>query len=239
VLWAATVGLFDETSVLVRGNLAWVALTLPLYLVVLLILLPFAAGAGDSETNAPGWPFVVSAWLVAIMPTPGGYGLARLARAAAAGDAPRFQELTHDPRSSLTRGTGLFLVSTLGCVLVAANGVFYLSASNEWVKLVAILWLYAGLFWIALQTYLLPLALYVERPRVPDLYRRAAVLTIAHPMFSILIGLMLSALALVSALALPVYLLLTGAFVALARAHAFRLVRRQLGDLTHNEEHPA
>src|SRR5437868_4562811 len=86
-LWKALVGLYEETLVLVLGNLAALALNLPLGLALLLIGLPFA---GTPDADVGQWLLVTIAWMMLFLPTPGNVALSGLALVAAGKDVPRF-----------------------------------------------------------------------------------------------------------------------------------------------------
>src|SRR3981081_4342139 len=94
-VWAALVGLYEETLVLLLGNVVALGLNLPIGLVVFLLVtlasvffgLPIL---GTSEDASPSWLLVAIAWLMTLMPTPGNVDLAGLTRVAAGPDAPSF-----------------------------------------------------------------------------------------------------------------------------------------------------
>src|ERR1700716_2160918 len=86
-IWKALLGLYEETLLLVLGNLAALALNLPLGLALFLIGLPFT---GTSDSGLPQWLLVTIAWMLLFLPTPGNVALGGLALAAAGPDAPRF-----------------------------------------------------------------------------------------------------------------------------------------------------
>jgi hypothetical protein len=122
-------------------------------------------------------------------------------------------------------------------VLLLGNVAFYaFVVGAEWLRFASILWLYGTLFWLSVHVYLTPLLLHRPAARLGDLYRRAALIALGHPLASLLLVLALLLLGLASALVLPVYLLVAGAYVALVQAHAFRAVRRLHGDVPADEE---
>src|SRR4051812_38247204 len=87
-LWRALIGLYEETLVQVLGNLAALALNLPIGLALFLIGLPFV-GASDEGGGSQSL-LVAIAWLLPFLPTPGNVALGGLAYVAAGPDAPRF-----------------------------------------------------------------------------------------------------------------------------------------------------
>src|ERR1041385_2655291 len=86
-LWAALVSLYEETLVLILGNMAALALNVPIGLALFLIGLPFA---GPTEAGGSQWLLVTIAWLLPFLPTPGNVALAGLAYVAAGPDVPHF-----------------------------------------------------------------------------------------------------------------------------------------------------
>lgn len=232
VLWAALVGLYDEALVLIRGNLLWLVLTIPLYLVTAALLVPLAAmGSGAEQVSAPAWPFLLAALLTIVLPSPGAFGVGALAEVIAQRDSPRFEICSAAARRYWRRGLVLFSLGVVVFALLAVNLLFYASIGPEALRFLAVAWLYGLLFWLALQAYLVPLLLRRPDTGILDLYRRAALLTLGHPLFSGTLALALLLVAGLSIVALPVYFLLAGAFVALARAQAFRRLRVHHGDL--------
>jgi uncharacterized membrane protein YesL len=227
-LWVALVSLYEETLVLVGANFVTLVLNLPLGLVLFLIALPFVS---SDEGLGTQWLVALIAWLMPFLPTPGNIALAGLTRVAAGPDVPRLFQF----RESLRKYWRLSLKATLVSLVVEAalvwNVTFYLTLSSGWVQFVSILWLYAVILWLSLHIYLLPLAVHVAEPRLIDLYRRAAFIALGHPVYTLVLLVLLLALCLASVIFLPVYLLVAPALISLTQAHALREIRRRHGDL--------
>jgi uncharacterized membrane protein YesL len=227
-LWTALVGLYEETLVLVGGNLAALALNLPLGLLLFLIGLPFV-----SNGDGPGsqWLVAVIAWLMPYVPTPGNIALAGLTRVAAGPDAPRFFQF----KDSLRRHWRLALKCTAVSLVVEAglvwNVFFYFGLGSGWIQFVGILWLYATVFWLSMHIYLVPLVVHVGEPRLFDIYRRSAFIALGHPVYTLLLLVVLLIVGFAAVVFLPVYLLVAASFVSLTQAHALREIRRRHGDL--------
>ena len=240
VLWAALVGLYDEALVLIRGNLFWLMLAIPLYVATAALLLPIALmGAGSDSGSALAWPFLLPAPLLVMLPSPGSIGLGALAAVIARHDSPPFEECLASVRRYWRRGLLLFAISAVGLAVLAGNLVFYASVAPGVLRFAAIVWLYALLFWLALQTYLVPLLLRVPGASVLDLYRRASLLTLGHPVLSLVLVVMLLVLAVLSLAALPAFVLVMASYAALAQALAFRMLRVRHQDLRESEQEPA
>lgn len=233
VLWRALVALYDDTFVYVRANLAWASLGAPVFLLVFLAVLPYADSIDQRGTGETwfAWPLIVAATGIVLIPSPATAGLAYMAAVSAAGETPGWHSFVRGVVAHWRLAAGLCFVSVAGAFVLTINVVFYFAAEG-WVKLVGVLWGYTLLFWLALQIYVAPLLAHVTRPRLLDLYRRAALLTIAHPVFTLLLALLTMTVGFLGALFLPVGLLLGGAYVALLQAHALRALRIRLGDLT-------
>lgn len=232
VLWSALVGLWDETIILIGANLIWTALAIPLYLAMFVALGAFGALAGGAgDAGWLGWAAVVPALLLPQLPSPGSIGLGAMARVAAGGEAPHLSHFRAALRRAWRRGLLLWLIGFVVAALLGWNAAFYASMLTGWPRLATIPWAYALVFWLALQVYLVPLLLHLPEPRLPDLYRRAALLTLAHPFFT---GTLVVALVLVAVLGLVVpiaYPLIVGAYAALVHEAALRHLRRVHGDL--------
>jgi uncharacterized membrane protein YesL len=232
-LWKALVGLYEETLVLVLGNLAALALNLPLGLALFLIGLPFA-GTGDG--GIAQWLLVTIAWMLLFLPTPGNVALSGLALVAAGTDAPRFAQFRTSLRAHWRLALRCLLLSLIVLVALMANVYFYAVLSSGWLRFISIIWLYGTLFWLSLHLYLVPLLVYVSEPRLVDLYRRAAFVALGHPAYTFMLLIALLIVGFVSVVFLPVYVLVTGVFVSLVQAHALREIRRRHGDVLDEPE---
>jgi uncharacterized membrane protein YesL len=234
-LWAALVGLYEETLVLVGANLATLALNLPIGILLVVVGLAFI------NTEGPGlqWLIAAVAWLMPFVPTPGNIGLAGLTRVAAGPDVPRFRQF----RQSLSQHWQLALKCTLLSVLIEAgllwNVFFYVSVGSGWVQFIGILWLYAAILWLSMHMYVLPLVVHVSGPRLFDVYRRSAFVALGHPVYTLLLLFLLLVIDFAAVVFLPVYLLVAPAFVSLAQAQALREIRRRHGDLVSETEEEA
>src|SRR5579864_5849573 len=233
ILWTALVGLYEETVVLLGGNLATVALNLPIAVLIVLLGLPFAS-SGDFSTIGP--LAFVSAWLLPFVPTPGNIALANLTRAAAGPDVTRFSSFALALRRQWRLAVRCSLISGIVLGALVANVAFYAGLGPGWPLFVTIIWAYATLFWLSLHMYLVPLAVHVAEPRVFDLYRRATFIALGHPGFTFVLLLELLVLSFASVVFLPVYVLVAQSFVSLAQAHALREIRRRHGDLAIDAE---
>ncbi|MCA1646432.1 MAG: hypothetical protein LC797_13570 [Chloroflexi bacterium] len=234
-LWAALVGLYEETLAMLVGNLAALALNLPigLFLFVLITLVSTVLSLplmGGDDGGSPTWLLVTIAWLMTLMPTPGNVALAGLTRVAAGPDVPTFAIFRATLRGHWRLALRCSLVSLVILLALLGNVVFYANVGG-WLRFASILWLYGTLFWLSLHIYLTPFMVHVAEPRLLDLYRRAAFVALGHPGYSILLLVLMLVLGLVAVVFVPAYVLIGGAFLSLVQAHALREIRRRHGDL--------
>lgn len=231
-IWTALVSLYEETLVLLAGNLLSIAINLPIGLVLFMVglaLLP------SGEGNTAQWLIVAIAWLMPFLPTPGNIALQGLARVAAGPDVPRLVSF----RGALGAYWRLALVCTGVSVAVIGALAWYVAAFASSLPVVSLLWLYACLFWLGLHVYLAPLMLHVTEPRLIDLYRRAALIALGHFGYTFLLLIELLVISFAAVVFLPVYALVAPAFVSLCQAHALREIRRRHGDLLIDAEEEA
>ena len=92
-------------------------------------------------------------------------------------------------------------------------------------------WLYGALFWFAMHAYVVQLLVHVAEPRIFDIYRRAALIALGHPLFTVLILLEIVVIGTISLIFVPAYVLVGPSYLAMVQAHAFREIRRRHGDL--------
>jgi hypothetical protein len=228
-VWTALVGLYEETLVLVGGNLAALALNIPVFIIIVLLGLPLGLVWNGEQFNT--FFFLGVATVGTLLPTPGNVALAGVTQVAAGPDIPRISLFGAALRSHWRLALRCLLVSLLVLGILAWNVDFYFNAGPGWPLFVTILWLYAGLFWLSLHVYLVPLLLHVAEPRLLDLYRRAAFISVGHGFYSLVLLVLLLAIAIVSVVFFPVYVLVAPAFISLAQACALREIRRRHGDL--------
>jgi uncharacterized membrane protein YesL len=240
-LWRALVSVYEETLQLIVGNVAALALNLPLGLVFFLLALPLAPNLVQSDPTAEDntatqWLAALIAWLIVFLPTPGNVALAGLTQVAAGPDVPRFNQFRQALRTHWNLALRCTVISVVVLAALIWNIVFYLSADLGPLRLISILWMYGALFWLSLHIYLAPLMVHVEQPRLLNLYKRASLVTIGHFGYTVLLLIPLLVLSFVSVLFLPVYVLATGAYISVVQAHALREIRRRHGDLAPEEQ---
>jgi len=235
VLWRALVHFYDESLLLIRANVVWFVGSIPLFLVVMAAAWVFVPPV-DPESPPVVWPLMLAGFVLLAVPSPLAVGVYALAREIVRGETPEFGLFWVAVRRWWRRGLAMFGIG--GAVLVALvfNTAFYLQVTQGWLQAVSLLWLYAILYWMTLQTYLIPLLLTSEAdgedrgPAVaplPALYRRAAILALANPVFSLVLLLGTVVVMVLSAIAVPVYPLVGMGYVALVGARALLHLRRK------------
>jgi hypothetical protein len=223
--WAAVVGIYDDTLVLLGGNVAALLLNVPLFLVALIL-----ASIATGESPEPLLSATLATLLV-FMPTPGNVALAGVSQVAAGPDVARLRVFLETLRSHWKLASRCTLVSLAVLLALLWNVGFYLNLALSWSLPVAILWIYATVVWLGLHIYVVPLSVHVAEPRVLDLYRRAAFVALGHAGYTLVLLVLLLIVTVAAVLFLPIYLLIGLAFVSLAQAFALREIRRRHGDL--------
>jgi hypothetical protein len=228
VLRWALVGLYDETTLLFKANLVWFLLTLPLGLpLVLAVLLLMPHGSGEGEPVGFVLAMLVSGLLLLIIPNPASLGVYRLAATIQGKESPPLRQFLDATRQNLRLGLGLYVTGLMGLMLLGVAASFYLRAEPAALQALSVLYLYLVLFWLALQLYLGPLAMLLGERRPLALYRRAALLVLAHPIYSLTFLLAFALLTLLCFIALPLFPALAMSFVALVGTGALADLKRR------------
>src|SRR5262249_57491712 len=116
-------------------------------------------------------------------------------------------------------------------VALLANVYFYAILSTGWLRFVAVIWLYGALFWFSMHVYVLPLLVHLVEPRILDVYKRAALIALGHPIFTVLVLFETVFLGTLSLIFLPAYVLVGGSYLAMVQAYPFRAFRPRHADL--------
>ena len=228
MLWLGLLGLYEETAVLVGANLGWIAVNLPLYVVLAAIAIPFA---GFLPTSGPEWVLALLAWVLLFLPSPASVALAAVASVAAGPDVPRLRLFWTTLRSQWRIALVSFVISLVVTVALFANVYFYALFTSGLLRFATILWLYGALFWFSLHIYLVPLLVHVAEPKLFDVYRRAALIALGHPLFTLVVLIEITILGTLCLVFIPAYVLIGPAYLSMIQAHAFREIRRRHGDL--------
>jgi hypothetical protein len=270
VLWRALIHFWDESLLMIRTNVTWFVVSLPLYLVTVALtglLLAFASAWSAVPANSAdalpsdevsALPWLLAAFLLVIMPQPLSAGVYAIANFVVNEETPDFSLFWRAIRVLWKRALATYVIGIALFFGLFFNTSFYLASEIGILNAVAILWLYAIVYWLTMQTYVMPLMVAAafpppppptgddgwtleegrraaEPPSPPEpedlplltLYKRAAILALANPLFSlvllfgILVGLALSGFA------LPVYPLIVMSYVALIGCRGLRQLREK------------
>jgi uncharacterized membrane protein YesL len=228
VVWWAVRGIWDETLTLLKANLVWFLLSLPLGLPVLAALASLMPSTpGDEYSTGLASPLLLTGLLLVLIPNPASLGLCRLAAIMQRRDSPPWQQFWESTWQNLRLGLALYAIGLLGLVLLGVHIVFYLRVDQPMLRLLSLLWLYLTLFWLALQIYLGPLVMLLGERRLLSLYRRAALLVLAHPLYTITFLLAIALLMVLCLIMVPLYPAMAMAFVALIGTRALGELKRR------------
>lgn len=260
VLWRAIVHLWDESMLMIRSNVVWFIGSLPLYLLTVLVCGLFIPTL-DAEAGPSLWPWLLSALVLLVVPSPLSAGVYAVANFVAHDESPEFSLFWQAVRRFWKRTLVMYAIGggILGGLIF--NTSFYMSVGEGLLQAVSILWLYAIIYWLTMQAYLLPLLVTAafpppppiattddgwpldesrpqarkpappppvpEVPTLPTLYKRAAILALANPLFSLvlLFGTMFTMA--LSTFAMPIYPLIAMSFVALIGCRGLRALREK------------
>jgi uncharacterized membrane protein YesL len=226
ILGWALIGLHDETLPLLKANVAWFFISLPLGLPLLVVL----AGLTRSWTGEEAGlvlPLLASGLLLLLVPNPASFGVYRLAVGMQRKQSPRWAEFWSAVREHVWLGLGLYLAGVSGVIVLSGAAIFYLRSEQLTLQALGLVYLYLGLSWLAMQLYLGPLVVLLNERRPLALYRRAALLVLAHPIYSLTFLLAVASLMLLCLVAVPLYPAIAMGFVALVGTRALYELKRQ------------
>lgn len=227
VLWTSTTRLFGESLLFAGANVVWFALTLPLHALLLAVCIVALDPFGLSPEQLTVLPILLILYLALALPTPAAAGLYHLARPLVNGEAVGFAGYWSGLRTHWRQGALMFVVGLGGLAIAFVNYLFYarLEGAVQWLSLV---WVYAALFWLALQAYLYPLLLSFPAETLVRRYRRAALFTLGNPVWSLLLLALPLLLTAATVLAPPLYPLLAMAYLSLVGCQVMRDVQARL-----------
>ena len=256
VLWRALIHFWDESLLMIRVNLTWFFISLPLYLLTVLICGIFIPPV-EPETGENIWPWVMSAFMLVAIPGPTSAGVYAIANHVANEETPEFSLFWRSIKLLWKKALLIYLIGAgvLGGLIF--NTSFYTQVSGL-LQAVAILWLYGIIYWLSLQAYLMPLLVAAaippplqlsgddgwsldenrpkaEPPPPPEpeflslgtLYKRAAILALANPLMSLVMLFGVFIALALSSFALPVYPLIVMSLVALINCRGLRTLREK------------
>ena len=168
-LWSSLGDYYYEIIPFTAINLMWV---------VCLLGLPLIGGAIVRVAPSPPSLLAFLASLVCIPPAFA--GLFHAARKFADGNNIGPRDFLEGMRTYFGRAWALAAVDLLGGGIIGLNFWFYLRQPNTAIKLLALLFLYVILFWLALQPYLFGLLIFQRDKRLVTTFRNASLLVLAN-----------------------------------------------------------
>jgi uncharacterized membrane protein YesL len=220
VLGWALVGLYDEALPFLKANVAWFFVSLPFGLPLLALLSILIQVRGGEEQPGIVLALLASGFLLLLVPNPASLGVYRLAAVMQHNESPSWGQFWTATRRNVGLGLALYFIGVAGVVVLAVAASFYLRAEQPLLQALSLLYFYLGLFWLALQLYLGPLVTLFDEYRLLGLYRRAALLVLAHPIYSLAFLLAIGTLMLLCLIAVPLFPALAMSFVALVGSRA-------------------
>jgi uncharacterized membrane protein YesL len=239
LLWSVK-RIYDEMLLLLKANLVWLlvsaVLGCPLTLILVAALPPMTTETGSPDLIVP---LTLAGFLLLIVPNPASIGLHRVAARMILKDSPPWSEFWGGFIHNLGLGLLLYVVGMTGVVVLGVNTVFYWRTYDGPIQALSILWLYLGLYWLAIQLYLGPLIVLMDERRPLALYRRAAALVLAQPIYTLVLLFAVTLLIVLSILVPPLYPAIGMAFVALATTRALGELRRKYDPASSSDEETA
>jgi uncharacterized membrane protein YesL len=212
IVWSAAVDLYDNLFPLVGMNLLWVALSVPVVLVLTAILL------------LPGLPsdlaFSIALLAAVVAPSPASVGIHLYANQLIKGERADFDLFWLGLRTFWARSLALLAIGFLGAVLLGVNIYFYVSNESMALRYFAILWVYALIIWVMMLLYMNPLLVEQENKSLKLVLRNALYLCLGNLIPSFVILVIILAATVLSIGVTLLVALVGGAFVAIVETRA-------------------
>jgi uncharacterized membrane protein YesL len=216
LLWRAGRDVFDELFLMMGVNLIWLLLCAPLFVVAGFLL----------NAGAPLYAVLACAVNILIFgpATAGLFTVAeRVADARAASIGLFFEGMRKFRRDSWI----VYGIWIAGMLVLVLNLWFYPQISLAIGPFITILFLYLTLIWLALLIYLGPLLVLQPDRRIRVLWRNAAVMAFGRPVFTLITGILMAIIMVVSVWIFILALLLTFSFLAVWGMRAAMAIIKQ------------
>jgi hypothetical protein len=255
VIWRALIHFWDESLLMIRANVTWFIVSLPIYLITAIVcgffIPPIDPEAGDNIL-----PWIMAAFILVTIPGPISVGVYAIANHIVNEETPDFSLFWRAIKLLWKKALVIYLIGAIVLGGLIFNTSFYMQVSTGLLQAVAILWLYGILYWLSLQAYLMPLLVAAAIPPPPQLsgddgwsidesrpkvapppppepeflplvtlYKRAAVLALANPIMTLVMLFGTCVALALSSFALPVYPLLVMSLVALINCRGLGTLR--------------
>lgn len=168
VLWRGLVHFWDESLLMIRTNLTWFVVSLPLYLLTVLAC-GFFIPPVDPETGENIWPWVMAAFMLVTIPHPVSAGVYAIANHVVNEETPEFSLFWRAIKALWKQSLAIYIIGAAVLGGLIFNTSWYMQASTGLFQAIAILWLYGIIYWLSLQAYLMPLLVAAALPPPPPL----------------------------------------------------------------------
>jgi hypothetical protein len=213
VAWRALVSFYNDLFFLCGMSLLWWA----------------TGGVLAGAALGAGWVLLRSGgpwWLAPLLAIPAGPASAALANV-----ARRSARDLHADRTVYLEGLRLYwrqalALSAIGMTILALlllNIVFYSSRNTALLWALTFFWGYLSVFWIGVQVYLYPVLVGLDAPTASGALRIAAAMTLANPVFSLMLLLLAAVLTGISVLLAITLFVAWPALMILLGEHSVRL----------------
>jgi hypothetical protein len=163
-------------GLMIVANIGATVLVLPILAIAIAAALLLHAQAGIA---------VGVAVIVGILPSPSNAGIQFVTHEAADVTTVFWRDQLDGLRRYGLQALKVWVVALAMTILLAGNAVFYARLGFPGSRVVAAVWLLALLFWLMIHLYVYPLLMRQEVHGILLLYRNAALMTLARPIFTI------------------------------------------------------
>ena len=166
VLWRALVHYWDESLLMIRANVIWFFISLPLYLLTVFVCGLFIPPLEEGGENVMPW--LLGAFILVTIPTPTAAGVYAIANHVVNEETPEFSLFWRAIKLLWKKALVIYLIGAgvLGGLIF--NTGFYMQRTEGILQAVAILWLYGIIYWLTMQSYLMPLLVAAAMPPPPQ-----------------------------------------------------------------------
>jgi uncharacterized membrane protein YesL len=170
--------------------------------------------------------------LLIVTAPPATAGVYYLTNQLARGETVSFSLFVQGMRRYFRRSWLLAIVILVISVLLAVNLLFYANFTNQWVRLLSVLWGYLIVFWLAMLIYLFPLLIEQESKSLLLLLRNAALLVLDNLAFTLTLGVLLLLFLLLNVFLVAPLLLIVVSGLALVQSKALLTVLEKYRERT-------
>jgi uncharacterized membrane protein YesL len=149
---------------MIRANLTWFVASIPLYLITVMAIVVVTGiaqwlmgSALDPEAEPSSLPWILAAFVLVAIPNPASAGVYTIATYIVNGETPEFRVFWQSVRRWWKKTLVLYLIGAVVLGGLIFNTGFYMSVTTGLLQAVSVLWVYAVIFWLTMQAYLLPL----------------------------------------------------------------------------------